>query len=72
MDEAQHSKENFNYEQAELNEKIQEYKKHIDHESRWPLGGSHNTSNGDICQPFTKGSHKEIEAVMQSTAEGKV
>lgn len=69
---AQHSKESFNNEQAELSERIQEYKRHIDHESRWPLCGSHNSSNGDISQPFPKSSHKEIKAVMQSAAEGKV
>lgn len=68
---AQHLKESFNYEQTELSERIQEYKRHIDHESRWPLCGSHTSSNGDISQPFPKSSHKEINAVMQSAAEGK-
>lgn len=69
---AQHSKEGFIREQAELSAKIQEYKRKINQESKWPLSGSHPSSNGDVTQPLPRSSQKEIEAVMQSTSEGKV
>lgn len=69
---AQHSKEGFMREQAELSARIQEYKRTINQESKWHLSGSHQSSNGDVTQPVPRSSQKEIEAVMQSTSEGKV
>lgn len=69
---AQQSRENYNYEQASLIEKMQEYIKQIDQESKQALNGSHASSNDVGIQPFNRKSHKEIEAVMQSAAKGKV
>ncbi|XP_059643691.1 ADP-ribosylation factor GTPase-activating protein AGD3-like [Cornus florida] len=69
---AQQSRESSNYEQAALNGRMQEYKRHVDQESRHSVNGSHGSLNGDAVQPVPRSSHKVIEAVMQSTAEGKV
>lgn len=68
---AQHSKEGFIKEQADLSAKIQEYKKNIN-QDKCPLPGSNQSLNGDGTQPIPRTSQKEIEAVMQSTSEGKV
>ncbi|CAH9052101.1 unnamed protein product [Cuscuta epithymum] len=71
---ARQSRERSNYEQAALNEKMQEYKRQIDRESRWSSGGSNGSPspNGDGIQAIGRSSHKEIEAVMQSATRGKV
>lgn len=69
---AQQSKEIFNYEQASLNQRMQEYKRQVDQESTRSFNGSHGSSQGDNIQSFPRSSHKAIEAVMQTAAEGKV
>ncbi|CAK9186903.1 unnamed protein product [Ilex paraguariensis] len=69
---AQQSRECSNYEQAALHERMQEYKRQVDHESRHSFNGSHGSPNGEVIQPFHRSSHKAIEAVMESAAEGKV
>lgn len=69
---AKQSKERSNYEQAALNERMQEYKRQIDRESRWSSNGSKGSPNGDGIQAVGRSSHKMIEAVMQSAARGKV
>ncbi|KAE9604972.1 hypothetical protein Lal_00036821 [Lupinus albus] len=69
---AQQSRERSNYEQAVLNERMQEYKRQIDRESRWASNGSNGSPNGDGIQVIGRSSHKMIEAVMQSAAKGKV
>ncbi|KAG5228016.1 ADP-ribosylation factor GTPase-activating protein [Salix suchowensis] len=69
---AQQSRERSNYEQAALNERMQEYKRQIDRESRWSSNGSKGSPNGDGIQAIGRSSHKMIEAVMQSAAKGKV
>lgn len=69
---AQQSRERSNYEQAALNERMQEYKRQIDRESRWSSNGSNGSPNGDGIQAIGRSSHKMIEAVMQSAARGKV
>lgn len=66
---SQKARESSMYEQAALNERMQEYKKKIDQERRCSFNGS---TNGDVTQPFSRSSHKLIEAVMQSASEGKV
>lgn len=66
---SQKARETSMYEQAALNERMQEYKRKIDQERRSSFNGS---TNGDVTQPFSRSSHKLIEAVMQSAAEGKV
>ncbi|GMH15090.1 hypothetical protein Nepgr_016931 [Nepenthes gracilis] len=66
---AQQSRERSNYEQVALSERMQEYKRQIDRESRWSSNGS---PNGDGIQTIGRTSHKMIEAVMQSAAKGKV
>ncbi|XP_027349471.1 ADP-ribosylation factor GTPase-activating protein AGD3 isoform X3 [Abrus precatorius] len=68
----QQSRERSNYEQAALNERMQEYKRQIDRESRWASNGSNGSPNGDGIQAIGRSSHKMIEAVMQSAAKGKV
>ncbi|MQL96056.1 hypothetical protein Taro_028720 [Colocasia esculenta] len=69
---AQQSRERSNYEQADLAERMQEFKRQIDRESRWSSNGSHGSPNGDGIQSIGRSSHKTIEAVMQSAAKGKV
>jgi hypothetical protein len=69
---AQQSRERSNYEQASLNERMQEYRRQIDRESRWSSNGSNGSPNGDGIQAIGRSSHKMIEAVMQSAAKGKV
>ncbi|KAA8540623.1 hypothetical protein F0562_024458 [Nyssa sinensis] len=68
----QQSRESSNYEQEDLNERMQEYKKQVDRESRQSLNGSYGSPKEDAIQPFARSSHKLIEAVMQSSVEGKV
>ncbi|KAI6677327.1 hypothetical protein NL676_038123 [Syzygium grande] len=69
---AQQSRERSNYEQAALNERMQEYKRQIDRESRWSSNGPNGSPNGEGIPAIGRSSHKMIEAVMQSAAKGKV
>ncbi|KAF6160102.1 hypothetical protein GIB67_018882 [Kingdonia uniflora] len=69
---ARQSRERSNYEHAALNERMQDYKRQIDRESRWFSNGSHSSPNGNGIQTIGRSSHKVIEAVMQSAAKGKV
>lgn len=69
---AQQSRERSNYELAALTERMQEFKRQIDRESRWPSNGSHSSPTGDGIQAIGRSSHKMIEAAMQSAAKGKV
>ncbi|KAF8400065.1 hypothetical protein HHK36_015940 [Tetracentron sinense] len=69
---AQQSRERSNYEQAALTERMQEYKRQIDRDSRWSSNVSHGSPNGDGIQAIGRSSHKMIEAVMQSATKGKV
>lgn len=69
---AQQSRESFNNEQLSLSERMQEYKRQIDHGSGQYLNGSHISRSVNCTQPLTRQSHKEIEVAMQSATEGKV
>ncbi|WCJ19900.1 Arf-GAP with GTPase ANK repeat and PH domain-containing protein 2 [Euphorbia peplus] len=64
---AQQSRECSNYEQASLCERVHDYMRQIDRESR-PCA----SPKADVIRPFNRTSHKVIEAVMQSAAKGKV
>ncbi|XWS63483.1 hypothetical protein CRYUN_Cryun06bG0101600 [Craigia yunnanensis] len=68
---ARQSRERSNYEQAALNERMQEYKRQVDRESRWSSNGSNRSPNGDGIQAIGRSSHKMIEAIMLSAAKGK-
>lgn len=67
---AQKSRESYHSEQKALSERIQEYKKHIDFGNKLP--GNVPVGNGDLTHQPSRQSHKLIQAVMQSAAEGKV
>ncbi|PPS03602.1 hypothetical protein GOBAR_AA17060 [Gossypium barbadense] len=69
---ARQSRERSKYDQAALNERMQEYKRQVDRESRLSSNGSNGSPNGDGIQAIGRSSHKMIEAVMQSAAKGKV
>ncbi|KAL9680668.1 hypothetical protein QQ045_018553 [Rhodiola kirilowii] len=69
---AQQSRERSNYELTTLNEKMQEYKRQIDRERKSSSNISVGSPNGNGTQAIGRGSHKMIEAVMQSAAKGKV
>nr|CAB3457556.1 unnamed protein product [Digitaria exilis] len=68
---AQQSRERSNYEQAALVERMQEFKRQIDRESRWSPNGMNDSPNGDGIQAIGRSSHKMIEAAMQSASKGK-
>ncbi|GLT83854.1 hypothetical protein SLE2022_021220 [Rubroshorea leprosula] len=68
----QQSKECSNYEQASLNERMQEYIRQIDQDNRQCLNGSLRSQAVDCIRPFPRSSQKVIEAVMESAANGKV
>ena len=55
-----------------LNEKMKEYKKQIDQQSRQSVNGSCEVPGVDCPLPFTKSTDKAIEEVMQSSANGQV
>ncbi|CAO2207422.1 unnamed protein product [Urochloa humidicola] len=69
---AQQSRERANKEQASLVERMHEYKRQIDRESRSSVNGLNDCYNGDGIQTIGRSSHKMIEAVMQSSTRGKV
>ncbi|KAL6584560.1 ADP-ribosylation factor GTPase-activating protein agd3 [Orobanche minor] len=69
---AQQARQNSNYEQSSLNERMQEYIRQVDQESRRSFSGSHASPNRDGIHPYPRASHKLIEAVMHSAVEGKV
>ena len=53
---------------ASLNEKMQEYQRQVDRETRNSCG----SPTGDGMRHNSRNSQKVIEAVMQSAAKGKV
>ncbi|KAH1115015.1 hypothetical protein J1N35_008393 [Gossypium stocksii] len=67
---AQQSRECSNYEQESLCERMQEHIRQIDRESKQLSNAGLPVADG--MQPFTRGSQKVIEAVMESAAKGKV
>lgn len=69
---ARQSRESLNNGQASLSERMQEYKRQIDHGSGQYLNGSKDAPIVDGMQPLARRSHKEIESVIQSYVEGKV
>lgn len=69
---AQQSRERSNYEQESLMERMQEFKRQIDTESRLSSNGSNESPNGDGIQAVGRSSHKMIEAVMQTAVKGKI
>ncbi|KAG0488231.1 hypothetical protein HPP92_007042 [Vanilla planifolia] len=69
---AQQSRERSNFEQAALTERMQEFKRQIDRESKLSSNGSKESPNGEGIQAVGRSSHKMIEAVMQSAVKGKV
>lgn len=69
---SQQSRERANKEQASLVERMHEYKKQIDRESRSSANGLIDSHNVDGMQTIGRSSHKMIEAVMQSSSKGKV
>jgi Arf-GAP with coiled-coil, ANK repeat and PH domain-containing protein len=69
---AQQSRERANKEQASLVERMHEYKRQRDRESRSSANGLNDCHNGDGIQTIGRSSHKMIEAVMQSSSKGKV
>eukprot|EP01018_Ginkgo_biloba_P011312 Gb_13251 [translate_table: standard] len=69
---AQQSRERTNYEQTALAERMQEFRRQIEQESQRSFSDVEASPSGDGIQAVGRSSHKMIEAVMQSTAKGKV
>lgn len=72
LDYAEQSKQNSSNELTSLNEKMKEYKRQIDEQSRQSVNGSRDYHGMECAPPFTKSTDKAIEEVMQSSANGKV
>ncbi|XP_057518772.1 ADP-ribosylation factor GTPase-activating protein AGD3-like isoform X1 [Amaranthus tricolor] len=72
LDYAEQSKQSSNNELMSLNEKMKEYKKQIDQQSRQSVNGSCEVPGVDCPLPFTKSTDKAIEEVMQSSANGQI
>ncbi|XP_074316507.1 ADP-ribosylation factor GTPase-activating protein AGD1-like isoform X2 [Silene latifolia] len=70
---AEQSKQNSNDELLSLSEKMKQYKRQIDQQSRQSVHES-NHFPGEDCrpQPFSKGFDKSIEEVMQTSVNGEV
>ncbi|KAL6559644.1 ADP-ribosylation factor GTPase-activating protein agd3 [Orobanche gracilis] len=68
---AQQARQNSNYEQSSLNERMQEYIRQVDQDSRRSFSGSNASPNRDGIHRYPRDSHKLIEAVMHSAVEGK-
>ncbi|VAI74486.1 unnamed protein product [Triticum turgidum subsp. durum] len=68
---SQQSRERANKEQASLLERMHEYKKQIERDSRSSGNGLNVSPNVDGIQTIGRSSHKMIEAVMQSSTKGK-
>ncbi|KAI3785930.1 hypothetical protein L1987_45056 [Smallanthus sonchifolius] len=66
---AQKSRENYYSEQQALNERIQEYKRHIDFGNKTC---NLSVDNRGLTHQPSRNSQKLVQAVMQSAAEGKV
>ncbi|KAJ6761025.1 ADP-RIBOSYLATION FACTOR GTPASE-ACTIVATING PROTEIN AGD1 [Salix purpurea] len=69
---AQQCRECSNYEQVSLHERMQEFMKHIDQESRHSVNSIFSSPREDSMRPAARSSQKVIEEVMQSAAKGKV
>ncbi|KAF9668106.1 hypothetical protein SADUNF_Sadunf15G0093500 [Salix dunnii] len=69
---AQQCRECSNYEQVSLHERMQEFMKHIDQESRHSVNSIFSSPHEDSMRPAARSSQKVIEEVMQSAAKGKV
>ncbi|XP_010547791.1 PREDICTED: ADP-ribosylation factor GTPase-activating protein AGD1-like isoform X2 [Tarenaya hassleriana] len=65
---AHQSRECANYEMASLNERMQDYRRQVDRETK--TSGGSPTEDG--IRQLSRNSQKVIEAVMQSAAKGKV
>ncbi|KAK9668971.1 hypothetical protein RND81_13G099900 [Saponaria officinalis] len=69
---SEESKQSSINELTSLSEKMKQYKRQIDQQSRQSVNGSHNYPVDDCPHPFSKNSDKSIEEVMQTSANGKV
>ncbi|KAJ6875897.1 ADP-ribosylation factor GTPase-activating protein AGD1 isoform X2 [Populus alba x Populus x berolinensis] len=69
---AQQCRECSNYDQVSLHERMQEFMKHIDQESRHSVNDIFSSPREDSMRPAARSSQKVIEEVMQSAAKGKV
>lgn len=72
LDYAEQSKQISNNELTSLNDKMKEYKRNIDQQSRQSVNGSNDSPVVDCPQSFNKSTDKAIEEVMQSSTNGKV
>ncbi|KAI4343552.1 hypothetical protein L6164_010888 [Bauhinia variegata] len=68
LDYAQQSRESSNKEQNSLNERMQDYRRQANQESRLSLNGP----AGDCAQHFPRISNEVVDAVMESASNGKV
>ncbi|XP_011040266.1 PREDICTED: ADP-ribosylation factor GTPase-activating protein AGD1 isoform X1 [Populus euphratica] len=69
---AQQCRECSNYDQVSLHERMQEFMKHIDQESRHSVNDIFSSPHEESVRPAARSSQKVIEEVMQSAAKGKV
>lgn len=69
---AQQSRERATYEQAALAERMQEFRRQMEHNNQRSFSDVEASPGGDGIHTIGRSSHKVIEAVMQSTPRGKV
>eukprot|EP00250_Pteridium_aquilinum_P033907 c6621_g1_i1 orf=479-1423(+) len=69
---AQQSRERATYEQAALAERMQEFRRQVEHNNQRSFSDVEASPSGDGIHTIGRSSHKMIEAVMQSTPRGKV
>lgn len=69
---AQQSRERATYEQAALAERMQEFRRQMEHNNQRSFSDVEASPSGDGIHTIGRSSHKMIEAVMQSTPRGKV
>ncbi|XP_074317149.1 ADP-ribosylation factor GTPase-activating protein AGD1-like isoform X2 [Silene latifolia] len=69
---SEESKQSSINELTSLSEKMKQYKRQIEQQSRQSVNGSRHFPLDDCPQPFSKGTDKSIEEVMQTSVNGKV
>lgn len=69
---AQQSRERANSEQVLLADRMQEYRRQMERDNQRSFGSMDTAPGGDGIQAVGRSSHKQIEALMQSTPRGKV
>ena len=69
---AQQCREQATYEQAALAERMQDFRQQMERDNQRSFSDIEASPSGDGIHAVGRSSHKMIEAIMQSTSNGKV